>query len=41
MTTEFHNINGATEIMAIIADPVYQASTPGLANALLAEKKLN
>lgn len=34
-------IDGATELMAIIADPVYQASTPGLANALLRDKNLN
>lgn len=41
MNRDFIQINGATEVMAIIADPVYQASTPGLANALLADKKLN
>lgn len=41
MTTEFSKINGATEIMAIIADPVYQASTPGLANAILAIENKN
>ncbi len=41
MTTEFNRINGATEVMAIIADPVYQASTPGLANTVLADKNLN
>lgn len=41
MNKDFIQINGATEVMAIIADPVYQASTPGLANALLADKKLN
>lgn len=41
MKTELNKINGATEVMAIIADPVYQASTPGLANAILADKNLN
>ncbi|MBL7918764.1 MAG: shikimate dehydrogenase [Bacteroidia bacterium] len=41
MNKDFIQINGATEVLAIIADPVYQASTPGLANALLADEKLN
>jgi shikimate dehydrogenase len=41
MKTNFYKINGATEVLAIIADPVKQASTPGLANAILADKNIN
>lgn len=41
MKSEFNKINGATEVMAIIADPVYQAGTPELANAVLTDKNLN
>lgn len=41
MKSAWDKINGSTQVLAIIADPVSQASTPELANTLLAEQERN